>query len=278
VTWFWFGASGTKRSQISVSGNTISWDGSGNGGVLVYGVSGPGAPRITGGTRAGFQILRNGQRIIDESLFGWHMIARGTASSNISQPPFFVPHNNPNKPPLIAIESQGKVAVLSIVPVTGGSNVKLLGNVSVNWYAFAEIGSGNQNYGRGIGVRWFVNGTLAGDTSVPSLRMVATNIVYSAGGFSNGNNNGDQLLEIYTIPPGRRVATVISDPGFHFDSSGNGMGSGQTTTKCVGTYQSGNKLYAQGTVYSTTPGGGAAPIVNAPGLVHVVDVTGFDQF
>ncbi|EZP57264.1 hypothetical protein [Sphingomonas sp. RIT328] len=279
IIWFWYGAAGARRSQVTTSGNTISWDGSGGGGTLIYGVAGGGTDGpIAGNQRRGFQIMKNGKRAIDESLFGWHMIAKGTASGASGEAPFFVPHD-PGKPPLIAIAGTVVIGILSITAVSGGSNIKLVGGGGgvVNWYAFAECRTAS-NFSRIAGCRWWINGQLAGDTSIPSLQIVTANIVYSGGGFSNGNNGGDQVMEIATIPSGRKYAAIISDPGFHFDSSGNGQGNGQTTTKMVAVYTQDNKMYAKGTVYSTTPGGGASPTINAPGRVHVIDVTGFDQF
>lgn len=278
VTWFWFGAAGARRSQVSYSGNTINWDGSGTGGVIVYGASGPG-PVVNvgaGPARVGFRILRNGRLAMDETMFGWHMVAKGNARSGGSDPPFFVAHPDPAKPPLIALSGVNRVGVISMVPVSGGTNVKLVGNGGgVDWYAFAEFRPGV--YTRGVGMRWWKNGVIAGDTSCPTLRFVAQNIVYPAGGFANGSLGVDQLLECATIPSGRKYAFIVSDPGFHFDSSG-GQGGGQTTTKMVAGYTQDNKVYAQGTVYSTTPGGGTSPTINLPGMIHVIDVTGFDQF
>ncbi|MBB5715839.1 hypothetical protein [Sphingomonas aerophila] len=279
VTSFWYGPSGTPYASVSVSGNTLYTDGSGNGGTLVYGVSGGGPAITNNGDRAGFRLSKDGLNVIDETLYGWHLVAKGTVGTSTGDPPVLVPHP-PGQAPLIAFApSYGKAAVIGMSTTSGGTSMKLTGAPgTVKWYAFGEYNPAS-NYSRGLGVRWSKDGVVLGDTSVPSLRIVRANVQFSAGGFANGNNSGDQVINLAAQTNGKKYAVIISNPGFHFDSSGQ-FGSGQTTTKCIGAYldPNGIDIYGTGVVYSTSPGGSNSPTLNVGGTFQVIDVTGFDEF
>lgn len=270
----------SSRRVFTFSGNTLSWTAASAGpSSYFYGVGKANNPSYQSthvpGT-PGFRVRDDaGNFVLDETFFPYHFMGKVSGTFAGGTGPFVVPYQ-PADLPIFAIKSDQYLIVLTTSTINTGEGaviVKTPSGVAANLtiYFFGTIDRVPANLRGPIGKRWWINGQLAGDSSVGFLKIVDTFVW-------GGSDWGGPDRAVAGTKPGRQYALMLHCPGEHYQSFGGQTG---PATVSIG-IAAGKVLSSGGSDYpyvaevnlSTNQGGGGPSNQYTDGLYSLVDVTG----
>lgn len=268
----------TSKRVFTFSGNTLSWSAAPSGpSAYFYGVGKATNPNYASthvpGT-PGFRVRDDaGNFVVDETFFTYHFIGKVSGAHPGGVAPFLIPYA-PENLPIFATRTGEPVVVLAASNTTNGPALTLRGAAcAVTIYFFGTIDRVPSQLFGGIGKRWRVNGQIAGDSSVPFLKIVDTRVW-------GGSDWGGALRLVPGAKPGRSYALMVHSPGEHIQQfPGSGLGSGgrvdiRLAAGMVTSSGGEDYPYMQSILLSSNPGGSVNSNTFVDGLYSLVDVTG----
>lgn len=264
---------------VSFSGTTMSWNAvaSNANETIFYGVGTANNPNYVSthvaGT-AGFRLRDEaGNFVIDETFFAYHLTAKIAVTPPQATHTVLVPLDENGELPLFAIRSTD-YAVLLDASVFDATRAQLTMRCSSPYtlYFFGKLITSSGF----AGIRWrSTAGVLMGDTSIPPLNMIRTNLAFAAAA-----GDWDAERGIAGTLPYRKYAIMINSRGSKAIITSGSFGPGSIETYALaGRIITGNPgtaegAYVSGVLISSGPGSGTPGTFIVDGRYSLVDVTG----
>lgn len=262
--------SGATQKNVSFAGSTMTWDGNGPSGTLVYGVMNPNFPAPAAGTADFSVIYKTGKRLTRAmAQLCCVTVANITGTGAVQTLTISHPAGYP---PVLAIHSLlGYTCVFNAAVGSTSTTYTFIAQAgtSIWYYVFTKVPDSTPS---GQGMRLFNDaGKVMFDSRYKMADIVATNLHYSTSDWAPPTNPSETLM--YTGTSGRKYAAITCDAGFSFYTPGPGPLTADLSG--VGTRNYANELiYMKGLKYGGTPGVVGAFDTRVPATFAAIDVTG----